>query len=51
VSNNRKIVLDKVSGLAIMGGSAAGKTTLLNVFVNIDQDNIERTGQMLVNGD
>lgn len=55
---NRKIVLDNVSGLAnpgetlaIMGGSGAGKTTLLNVFVNIDQDNIERTGQVLINGD
>lgn len=37
--------------LAIMGGSGAGKTTLMNVFVNIDQTNIERTGHVTVNGD
>lgn len=37
--------------LAIMGGSGAGKTTLMNIFVNIDQTGIERTGHVTVNGD
>ncbi|KAH7726709.1 CRE-WHT-4 protein [Aphelenchoides avenae] len=54
----RRVILDNVYGvaqpgelLAIMGGSGAGKTTLMNVFVNIDQTNIERTGHVTVNGD
>uniref|UniRef100_A0A7E4ZYS7 ABC transporter domain-containing protein n=1 Tax=Panagrellus redivivus TaxID=6233 RepID=A0A7E4ZYS7_PANRE len=57
-AGGRKTVLEQVSGiahpgevLAIMGGSGAGKTTLLNGFVNVDQDNIERTGELTVNGE
>ncbi|CAD5218686.1 unnamed protein product [Bursaphelenchus okinawaensis] len=36
--------------VAIMGGSGAGKTTLMNQFVNIDQKDIQRTGDIRVNG-
>ncbi|CAD5226096.1 unnamed protein product [Bursaphelenchus xylophilus] len=36
--------------VAIMGGSGAGKTTLMNQFVNIEQKDIERSGEIRVNG-
>ncbi|KAK6054969.1 ABC transporter, ATP-binding protein [Cooperia oncophora] len=53
----RKTVLRKVSGvalprevLAIMGGSGAGKTTLMNIFAFQSSKEVESKGAVLVNG-
>uniref|UniRef100_F1L0S9 ABC transporter ATP-binding protein/permease wht-1 n=1 Tax=Ascaris suum TaxID=6253 RepID=F1L0S9_ASCSU len=54
----RRTVLYEVSGfacpgelLAIMGGSGAGKTVLLNTLTGIDRANVNVTGVVTINGE
>lgn len=54
---SRRTVLREVSGaafpnevLAIMGGSGAGKTTLMNILAYLDTKGVEKKGNMLING-